>query len=194
MADETTGRQLSALATGAAAEGATPAGTMSPTPGDAGPEGGAAPQDPQGIPGAEEILGPQEGQVQTEQVQPQPQAPPEESPRPQRRLTTRLGWLLIDNGLISEDDLNAALEDQVDSGERLGHYLVEKGLVQEADLVRLLSDQYGVPAADIEELEVLDKVLELVPAELTYGLERLAAFVHMELARALDHRCGARVL
>jgi type IV pilus assembly protein PilB len=86
--------------------------------------------------------------------------------RPQRRLTTRLGRLLIDNGLITEDALNNALADQAASGERLGHYLVEKGLVQESDLVRLLSDQYGVPAAEIDDLEVLKNLLDLVPAEM----------------------------
>ncbi|MCZ6727780.1 MAG: type IV-A pilus assembly ATPase PilB [Acidobacteria bacterium] len=74
--------------------------------------------------------------------------------------------MLIDNGLISEEALNDALEDQAASGERLGHYLVEKNLVQESDLVRMLSDQYGVPAAEIDELEVLSSLLELVPADM----------------------------
>ena len=136
---------------------------MTPTTGDAAPDGVAAPG---GVGAAGDGAALAEGQIQTEQVPVEPQAVPAEAARPQRRLTTRLGRLLIDNGLITEDDLNNALEDQADSGERLGHYLVEKGLVEEADLVRLLSDQYGVPAADIEELEVLDKVLELVPAEM----------------------------
>ena len=86
--------------------------------------------------------------------------------RPHRRLTTRLGQLLVDNGLISEHALSEALEDQAASGERLGHFLVEQNLVQESDLIRLLSDQYGVPAADIDDLEVMSSLLELVPAEM----------------------------
>ncbi|MFQ5744881.1 MAG: type IV-A pilus assembly ATPase PilB [Acidobacteriota bacterium] len=89
-----------------------------------------------------------------------------EEKRPRRRLTTRLGRLLVDNDLISEEDLNQALVDQEGSGERLGHYLVEHGLVEEADLIRLLSEQYGVPAANLDEAEVPDSVLELVPADM----------------------------
>ena len=130
--------------------------------------GGAARSQPaEGVPGASDAAIPADGEV----VAHQPAAAPAAGSagidqRPQRRLTTRLGQLLVDNGLVSEEDLNGALVDQAASGERLGHYLVEKGLVQETDLIRLLSDQYGVPAADIDDLEVLSSLLELVPAEM----------------------------
>ena len=130
-----------------------PAGTMTAQRGSSGaaqrPNGGAA-----------------GGQVAAERSPTAAPAAAGSEQRPQRRLTTRLGRLLIDNGLITEDLLNNALTDQAASGERLGHYLVEKGLVQESDLVRLLSDQYGVPAAEIDDLEVLKNLLDLVPAEM----------------------------
>jgi type IV pilus assembly protein PilB len=130
-----------------------PAGTMTAQRGSSGaaqrPNGGAA-----------------GGQVAAERSPTAAPAAAGTEQRPQRRLTTRLGRLLIDNGLITEDALNNALADQAASGERLGHYLVEKGLVQESDLVRLLSDQYGVPAAEIDDLEVLKNLLDLVPAEM----------------------------
>jgi len=162
----------SSAAGGAAASASSgAAGTVTPTQGGGAAGGGAGPQGVAGgQPGAPQGVMPPEGQVVTEQTPmtpegaPAPEAPPAQ--RPQRRLTTRLGRLLVDNGLISEDALNEALVDQAASGERLGHYLVEKGLVQETDLVRLLSDQYGVPAAEIDELEVLHSLLELVPAEM----------------------------
>ena len=151
VADQETGRRLSAQG----AEGAASGGTITSEEG----EGQGL-----GIPGTEDLLA--EGQVVTEETGMETEAPPQEVERPHRRLTTRLGRLLIDNGLISEEDLDNALEDQAASGERLGHYLVEKGLVQESDLVRLLSEQYGVPAADIDNLEVMSSILELVPAEM----------------------------
>jgi len=94
-------------------------------------------------------------------------APPEPAEqRPRRRLTTRLGQLLLDHGLLSEEDLNKALVEQSGSGERLGHYLVENGMVEEGDLVRLLSEQYGVPAADLDDFEVPKSVRELVPGDM----------------------------
>jgi len=171
VADQDQGRQLSASgASGAAAPAGGAAGTATPDPGGGAADGAASAQPaqpdqaapPQGPNGQV----PAEGQVVAQQAAVAPAPPPVTEQRPQRRLTTRLGRLLIDNGLITEEALNAALEDQAASGERLGHYLVEKNLVQESDLVRLLSDQYGVPAADIDELEVLSNLLELVPAEM----------------------------
>lgn len=86
--------------------------------------------------------------------------------QPYRRLTTRLGTLLVDKGLISTAELDRALEEHRDHGERLGHYLVEQGLVQEADLVRVLAEQYGVPAAPLDDMEVEEEVLDLVPVEM----------------------------
>ncbi len=83
--------------------------------------------------------------------------------RPRRRLTARLGTLLLDAHLISERDLDRALEEHQACGERLGHYLVDKGMVDEEDLARVLSDQYGVPAADLENLDVSLAVVRLVP-------------------------------
>lgn len=86
--------------------------------------------------------------------------------RPYRRLTTRLGTLLLDEGLISSDDLDRALQEHRSHGERLGHYLVEQGLVREADLIRVLAQQYGVPAADLDGVEVEEQVLDLIPVEM----------------------------
>jgi type IV pilus assembly protein PilB len=152
VADQHQGRQMSAPGSGTASPGGgvAPARPAQPAQPRQGGNGGA----------------PAAGQVSAQPGGIARQVPPPLEQRPHRRLTTRLGRLLIDNGLISEDALNSALEDQAASGERLGHYLVEKNLVQESDLVRLLSDQYGVPAADIDELEVLSSLLELVPADM----------------------------
>jgi len=111
---------------------------------------------------------PAEGQVVTGgpafDDSPAPAEPAEQ--RPQRRLTTRLGQLLLDHGLLGEDDLTKALEEQSGSGERLGHYLVENGMVEEGDLVRLLSEQYGVPAADLDDFDAPKSVMELVPGDM----------------------------
>ena len=153
VADQDQGRQLSA--SGAQAS----AGTIAPAQGDGGAASGAPGSVASKEPAEGEVVAEQTGRVSEGELVAADQ-------RPQRRLTTRLGRLLVDNGLISEEALDDALEDQAASGERLGHYLVEKNLVQESDLVRMLSDQYGVPAADIDNLEVLSSILELVPAEM----------------------------
>lgn len=114
------------------------------------------------------------GDVPSKEARPERQAAVfgEEDPagdngvQPYRRLTTRLGTLLVDEGLISGDDLDRALEEHEGHGERLGHYLVEKGLVDEQDLMLVLAKQYGVPAAELDEVQVDDEVLDLVPVEM----------------------------
>jgi hypothetical protein len=92
-----------------------------------------------------------------------PARPEENVPeRPRRRLTARLGTLLLDAHLIAEKDLERALKEHQVTGERLGYYLVDKGMVDEVDLARVLSDQYGVPAADLENADIPAGVLGLI--------------------------------
>jgi hypothetical protein len=86
--------------------------------------------------------------------------------RPQRRLTARLGTLLLDAHLISRRDLDRALEEHKVSGERLGRYLVEKDMVDEKDLAAVLADQYGVPAADVENMAVPVEALMRLPEKM----------------------------
>ena len=112
--------------------------------------------------------------LETDDLQEEPPAPPVEldtaadsrSDRPRRRLTARLGTLLLDAHLISGRDLDRALEEHQASGERLGHYLVDKGMVEEKDLAGVLSDQYGVPAADVENMAVPAAALMCIPEKM----------------------------
>jgi hypothetical protein len=55
-----------------------------------------------------------------------------------------LGRLLVEQGLISEDELERALEDQASTGRRLGDTLVELGFVSGPALSRALAAQYGI--------------------------------------------------
>jgi hypothetical protein len=55
-----------------------------------------------------------------------------------------LGRLLVEQGLLSEDELEHALEDQASTGRRLGETLVELGFVSQAALSHALTEQYGI--------------------------------------------------
>jgi len=56
----------------------------------------------------------------------------------------RFGELLIEDGVISEEQLAMALERQVTTGERVGEALVNSGLVSEPEIARALSRQLGI--------------------------------------------------
>jgi type IV pilus assembly protein PilB len=78
----------------------------------------------------------------------------------------KLGEMLIDAGVLTEQGLRLALNEQRRWGGSLGRSLVEMKLVSEPELVRVLSAQLHLPTIDLEKLEIPPTVLELVPAEL----------------------------
>ena len=77
----------------------------------------------------------------------------------------RLGDLLIQEQILTPAQLEDALIFQKRHGGRLGTCLIKMGLVSEQDVARILSRQYGVPALDLQMIEVPQTVLKLIPKE-----------------------------
>ena len=77
----------------------------------------------------------------------------------------RLGDILMKEGLITRDQLTAALAEQKSSGHRLGYVLVKLGLIQELEVTKVLARQYRMPAVDLTRFEVDQKIVKLVPAD-----------------------------
>jgi type IV pilus assembly protein PilB len=80
------------------------------------------------------------------------------------RRRSRLGDLLVAEGLISSNQLYDALREHRRSKERLGKVLTRRGFVSEEKLVEILSKEHGLPSVAIEEYTVSADVLELVPS------------------------------
>ncbi len=78
----------------------------------------------------------------------------------------QLGDILLDDGLLTEAQLMAALDEQVIRGESLGRVLVDIGMLTEAQLVRALADQVGMPFIELSEYPVDRAAVSLVPAAL----------------------------
>ncbi len=78
----------------------------------------------------------------------------------------KLGEMLVDAGVLSEQGLRAALAEQRRWGGTLGRTLVDMKLVSEPELVRALSQQLNLPAIDLDRVEIDPRVLDLVPGEL----------------------------
>jgi len=88
-------------------------------------------------------------------------------------VTGRLGGLLVDDGVISGDQLAAALANQVGSGLRLGELLVGMGVVNERALVKALAGQFGVPTIDLSRQVPDPAVAARVPESLARELNIL---------------------
>ncbi len=86
----------------------------------------------------------------------------------------RIGDLLVSEGLITQEQLARAVQEQQQHGTRVGYNLIKLGFVKETDLTRMLARRYRMPAVDLKNFEVDLKVARLVPAEITIKHQLLA--------------------
>src|SRR5690554_1442930 len=75
----------------------------------------------------------------------------------------RLGDLLVSKQLITEAQLQHALQEQRLSGRKLGHTLVELGFVEEMELLNLLSDQLNIPFIDLKQFRFDAQLIQTLP-------------------------------
>lgn len=74
-----------------------------------------------------------------------------------------LGTILFREGLIDENQIQAVLEEQKESGQRFGEILLKNGWVTESELTRALSVQLGIPLILLDDYPPDPKALSLVP-------------------------------
>ena len=75
----------------------------------------------------------------------------------------RLGDLLVEKGLISDDQLQHALGEQKKLGRKLGGTLVELGMIDENSLLNLLASQLNIPLIDINNYNYSNDVAKILP-------------------------------
>ena len=79
------------------------------------------------------------------------------------RKKVRLGELLVNSGVLSNEQLQQALDNPARQGKKLGEFLVDEGIVSEDDLARALSKQLDLDMIDLQSANVDKEVLNLVP-------------------------------
>jgi len=75
----------------------------------------------------------------------------------------RIGELLVKRSLISERQLNEALELQKQEGIRIGEVLIKMGLVSEKEILKTLSEQFGIPLIDMEHTKIKENIINIIP-------------------------------
>ncbi|PCJ49047.1 MAG: MSHA biogenesis protein MshE [Gammaproteobacteria bacterium] len=75
----------------------------------------------------------------------------------------RLGDLLVQQGIIVEDQLMSALAEQKNSGRKLGKTLIEMGFVDENQLLTLLAEQLKIPFINLETFDLRAEVVQKLP-------------------------------
>jgi MSHA biogenesis protein MshE len=80
--------------------------------------------------------------------------------RPER---VRLGEILVQQGLLAQEQLAAALEEQKRSGRRLGRVFIESGFVTEDQICEALARQLKIPYVNLRTFDVEPEHLARLP-------------------------------
>lgn len=75
----------------------------------------------------------------------------------------RLGEMLTNEKLITEEQLMEALQLQKGSGKRLGAVLIDNGFITEAQLIEMLRMQLGIDFIDITKITIDPEVVNVLP-------------------------------
>lgn len=82
------------------------------------------------------------------------------------RKKIRLGDVLTGNNVITPEQLNEALAQQKGSGKKLGEVLVDMGLATEEAIAKALSHQLDIPLVNLQEIDVNSEITNLVQASI----------------------------
>jgi type IV pilus assembly protein PilB len=77
-----------------------------------------------------------------------------------------MGEMLIKRGVISNEQLAAALEEQRDSEDKLGSVLVKRGVLTEQQLRETLEFILGIPQVQISKAEIDPEAVKMLPPEM----------------------------
>ncbi|PYT74318.1 MAG: type II secretion system protein GspE [Acidobacteria bacterium] len=80
-------------------------------------------------------------------------------------MSVRLGEILVKESLITQDQLQKALEFQRSNGGKLGSCLTRLGFITDDDITGVLSRQYGVPSINLKYYEIDPNVIKLIPQD-----------------------------
>jgi MSHA biogenesis protein MshE len=75
----------------------------------------------------------------------------------------RLGDLLLQQKLITQDQLKLALEQQTHSGLKLGRILVDNAFVTEQDISESLAKQLDIPYINLKNFHIKPELVRLLP-------------------------------
>lgn len=82
------------------------------------------------------------------------------------RSKKRLGDLLVNGNLISQDQLLRALVDQKKTGMKLGQFLIHKGIVKEMEVVTLISQQLNLERYEPQKYPLSASMAEIISREI----------------------------
>jgi hypothetical protein len=80
-----------------------------------------------------------------------------------RSVRRKMGDLLLERKIITQEQLNLALEEQRKMGGYLSQHLIALGFVSELNVAYCLSNQYNLAYLPLNNYCVPDEVLDIIP-------------------------------
>jgi chromosomal replication initiator protein DnaA len=110
----------------------------------------------------------------------------------------KLGTLLVDQRVISRDQLDEALRVQEKNGGMLGNILVELGFIEESVLLPLLARHYAGLLPTIADCRISDHVVGMLPAalarrHLAMPINATSERVTVAMANPVDHQAVTEI-
>lgn len=78
----------------------------------------------------------------------------------------KLGEILVEEGLLKDDQVQEALKKQKETGGLLGEVLVKLQYVSEIDIARAIAKQFGLPYIDAAKYRIGKEVQGIIPVEM----------------------------
>jgi len=106
-------------------------------------------------------------------------------------MASNLGELLLREKLLTEEQLENALDYQKKNGVPMGSALIALGLISEEELAQALSRQLGYPYVDLDQFEVYPDVIDLIPGEIAQKhvimpIHRIRSFLTLAMVDPTD--------
>jgi type IV pilus assembly protein PilB len=104
----------------------------------------------------------------------------------------RIGELLVESGLLSQDQFKEILAEQRGSTKRIGELIVAKGICSEGDIAAALSSQVGIPCIDLKTAVIEPAAVKIISEKLAVRHQIVPIHVrgrdlHIALADPFSH-------
>lgn len=83
-------------------------------------------------------------------------------------MALRLGDILVEKGLINQQELERALREQVRSKKMLGEVMVSMGLITEEKFLQVIAEQQGIPFMDLKDLIIDEQAIKIIPPKFVW--------------------------
>ena len=106
-------------------------------------------------------------------------------------MAARVGRMLVDSKLLTEEQLQRALFTQKNEGGRFWKVLIHLGYIAEDQIARFFSRQWSVPLVDLDKVEIDPLVIKLIPADtirkhLILPIKRLGTTISLAMIDPTD--------